>query len=257
MDLPELIAISVGNTRTRIGHFRGGALEHARAVLSTDNDALAREVLDLKPADPAAPVVIASVNPPVSSRLELALAGPIEGRGGAVYRLGRDVQIPIANALRDDSTVGQDRLLNALGAYSRAKQACVIVDAGTAITMDFVDGEGVFQGGAIAPGLALMLRALHDRTAALPDIAFEPVPDSEPFGKDTPSAMRLGAQSAIRGMVRTLAERYAEALGAYPQIVATGGDAGVLFEGDEVIEHIVPDLTLMGIHAACQMELGE
>ncbi len=257
MDHLELIAVSVGNTRTRVGHFRSNALEHSRALLNSDEPELARAILDLKTSDAAAPIVIASVNPPLSSRLELALAGAVERRGGSIYRLGRDLSIPIANALRDDTTVGQDRLLNALGAFSRAGQACVIVDAGTAVTVDFVDGVGVFQGGAIAPGVSTMLAALHERTAALPQIAFEPIPDAEPFGKDTASAMRLGVQSAIRGMVRTLAERYAQALGAYPQIVATGGDAGALFEGDEVVEHIVPDLTLMGIHAACRAELGE
>jgi type III pantothenate kinase len=255
MDNVELLAISVGNTRTRVGVFRENSLEQTATFVNTDEASLAKGVMGFEVRDPKSAVVIASVNPEVSTRLEMAIASRIEARGGELYRIGRDLSIPIVNALRDDSTVGQDRLLNALGAYSRAKQACIIVDAGTAVTVDFVDGEGVFQGGAIAPGLGMMLRALHDRTAALPEIAFEPVPESETFGKDTTHAMRLGVQSAVRGMVRVLAERYAEAFGAYPQIVATGGDAGALFEGDDVIEHIVPDLTLMGIHAACEIEL--
>jgi type III pantothenate kinase len=196
-----------------------------------------------------APVLMASVNDRVADAIEEGTKGLRDG-GTKVARFGRDLEIPIQNALRDGSTVGQDRLLNALGAYAKAQQACVVVDAGTAITVDFVDGEGVFQGGAIAPGLNLMLTVLHEHTAALPRVVFEPVGADEPFGRETRGAMRLGVQAAARGMVRHLVERYATAYGAYPQVVATGGDARVLFEGDDLVEQVVPDLTLLGIEAA-------
>jgi hypothetical protein len=68
--------------------------------------------------------------------------------------------------------------------------------------------------------------------------------------------MLVGVRGAARGLAHELIDRYAEFYGAYPQIVATGGDARALFEGDEVIEHIVPDLTLLGIQAACAIQLG-
>lgn len=253
MSSVEIVAVSVGNTRTRVGVFREGALEHARAVANASVEDVLAAIREAPAQSGEAPIVVASVNPPVESRL----ADELSNGPRRVLRLGRDLPIPIEHALRDDSTVGQDRLLNALGAFSRAKQACVVVDAGTAMTVDFVDGQGVFQGGAIAPGVRMMLRALHAQTAALPEIDFEPVPGDAPFGKDTREAMRLGVQSAARGVVRTLVERYAEAFGAYPQIVATGGDAAVLFEHDDLVEHIVPDLTLMGIQAACQRLLDD
>ena len=67
--------------------------------------------------------------------------------------------------------------------------------------------------------------------------------------------MLLGVQSAVHGLVRMLSERYAEYYEAYPQIIATGGDARVLFENDDLIEHIVPDLTLLGFEASCRIEL--
>lgn len=255
MDQLEILAVSIGNTRTRMGVFRGRTLESAAAAPSDDPVALARMILEM-PVASSNPVVIASVRHDLSDRLVEQLGPAVRQRGGDLYLFGRDLAIPIQTALRDDTTVGQDRLLSALGAYSRAQQACIIVDAGTAVTVDFVDGEGVFQGGAIAPGLNLMLRALHEGTAALPLPRFEPIGDDQPFGKDTRSAMLLGVQSAVRGMVRHLAERYGEAYGAYPQIVATGGDARVLFENDDLIEAIVPDLTLIGIQTACAVQLA-
>jgi type III pantothenate kinase len=254
----ELIAISVGNTRTRIGHFRGESLERSTALPNDDVAKNAGAILGLGVKDPRTPVVIASVNRPAADRLEGEIEGPVRRRGGELYRFGRDLRIPIATALTDESTVGEDRLLNALGAYSRARQACIVVDAGTAVTVDFVDGEGTFQGGAIAPGLNLMLRALHEHTAALPALRFEAptsdapsTPPPPPFGKDTREAMLTGVLGAARGLTRHLIERYAEYYDAYPQIIATGGDARTLFERDDLIEHIVPDLALIGIQAAC------
>jgi type III pantothenate kinase len=251
----ELLAVSIGNTRARVGHFRGTALDSVAVFPVNDIPALTAAILET-PIGEGAPVVLASVNPPVTVALAEQLAPVIRGRGGDLYLFGRDLAIPIQVALADETTVGQDRLLSALGAYARAQQACIIVDAGTAITVDFVDGEGIFQGGAIAPGLNAMLAALHQRTAALPQLRFEPVPDDQPFGKDTRAAMLLGVQAAARGLVRYLVERYSEAFGAYPQIVATGGDARTLFENDDLVEVIVPDLTLIGIQTACAIQLA-
>lgn len=252
----EILAVSVGNTRTRVGVFHDKELDHSSATANTDLEAVAAAVLEAPVSNPGAPLVLASVNDPIAEPLLAILRPQILARGGDIYRFGKDLTIPMQNSLVDDSTVGQDRLLNAVGAFARAQQACIIVDAGTAVTVDFVDGQGVFQGGAIAPGLNMMLKALHEHTAALPSLKFELIPDDAPFGKDTRGAMLLGVQSAVRGLVRVVAERYAEFYGAYPQIIATGGDARTLFENDDLIETIVPDLTLVGIQAACRIQLG-
>ncbi len=153
--------------------------------------------------------------------------------------------------------MGDDRLLNALGAYARSKQACVIVDAGTAVTVDFVDGEGVFHGGAIAPGVKMMLDAMHERTAALPAVDMKPelLPGAAeaPFGKTTAQAMVVGVVAAARGLAHSLIDRYAEFYHAYPRVIATGGDAALLFDNDDLVEHLVPDLTLIGLLAACEL----
>ena len=177
--------------------------------------------------------------------------------GLTVYRIGRDLPIHMNHTLDDPKTVGQDRLLCALGAYQQAQQACVVIDAGTAVTVDFVDGEGTFHGGVIAPGAAMMLSAMHEHTDALPPVQFGAIDESTPFGKSTPDAMLRGVHGAIVGLAHRLIERYASFYDAYPQIVATGGDAPALFANDEIIEHIVPDLQLVGIHAACARALND
>ena len=139
--------------------------------------------------------------------------------------------------------------------WDKYKQACVIVDAGTCVTVDFVDGEGTFHGGAIAPGAAMQLKAMHDGTNALPEITFEK-PLQEAFGKNTAQAMLQGVYHGIKGMVRQLTEQYASRYGAYPMVVATGGDAMLLFEHDEFIEHIELNLLFKGIAVSVKHALA-
>lgn len=246
----SLVAVAVGNTRTRVGRIEGKEVFDPVSVANTSAEEVAATVRKVAEGHHGIAIVVSSVNRPLSDAIADKLAGE------NVLRFGVDLDIRMNHGLDDDSTVGQDRLLNALGAFARAEQACIVIDAGTAVTVDFVDGVGAFQGGVIAPGLAMMLKSLHEHTSALPLVEVaKPDPARGVFGKDTRHAMVLGAIGSAQGLVRLMIERYAEAYGAYPQIVATGGDAALLFENDELVEHVIPDLQLMGIREAFKREL--
>lgn len=244
---PTIVTVSVGNTRVRAGlSTRLANRPEIEQSASFPIAEAAARIADL--AVGASVVAMATVNEPASTLLTDTLANV-----GAppVLRVNREIPVPLKHTLTDATTLGQDRALNALAAFRRVEQACVVIDAGTAITVDFVDGEGIFHGGVIVPGCQMMLDALHTRTSALPEVSFESLPDPlEPFGRDTPGAMLLGSASAARGLVRHMAERYAEFYGAFAQIIATGGDAETLFRNDDLVEVIVPDLTLIGIAEA-------
>jgi type III pantothenate kinase len=241
-----MIAIAVGNTRTRAGLFDAAGLEE-QAVWETGADpgSIQAALRGLAEGTPDPAVLIGAVHAAEADRLERIA---LEAGLNPVARIGRDLPVPIPNALDDDSTVGQDRLLCALAAFNRLNQACIVVDAGTAITVDFVDGVGVFQGGVIAPGLGMMLRSMHVGTAALPDLPYaKPDPARGALGKDTAHAMLLGVTNAARGLVRASIDAFAESYGAYPLVVATGGDAATLFDGDELIDRVIPELQLLGV----------
>ncbi len=251
-----MIAIAVGNTRTRVGILSGRECLKAQSVHSKEHTEIAQQVDSLwseyGDAEPDPVVVMSHVDAARADMIEKALRA---AGHTVVYRFGRDLPIPVRHALTEsgEKTVGQDRLLCAIGAYQVVGQACIVVDMGTAITVDFVDGEGVFQGGAIMPGIAMMFNALHEKTAHLPQLKYEkPKPDDLSPGRQTDTAMQLGVNACVHGAIRWLSERYAEFYEGYPQIVATGGDMGAL-EGDELIEAFVPDLQLHGIRAACSM----
>ena len=244
----NLLAINVGNTRTHAGVFDEGTLLEQQWVVNDHLNELGGVIRGLwsQIAGRTQPTIYtASVNEPVAERVAAIVR---EATGQNVMRLERDVDIPIGRKLDREAIVGEDRLLNAAAAYEKLKQAVIIISAGTAVTVDFVDGEGTFHGGAILPGAQLMLTSLHERTAQLPQITFA-APD-EAIGHNTEQAMRSGVFHGIRGAVRELAEKYAEVYGAYPRIIATGGDAAVLFERYDLVEAIVPELTLLGILAA-------
>ena len=249
---PPVLAIQVGNTRIKLAAFRG---EDPEEVVFVAKDDLAGAVeaatrlYESIGAEPDSSVVVASVNKPVSDALVGALRDQLSCD---IYTVPDDMPAPIGTCLDAGARPGVDRLLNAAAAYGKLGQACIVIDAGTCVTVDFVDGEGVFHGGAIAPGAQLQLDSLHGRTAALPEVEFARPRADEPYGRNTVDAMRLGVFEGIRGMVQALVERYATAYGAFPLVVATGGDAEALFSDSELVQRVVPDLVLDGIRVAVQ-----
>lgn len=252
----SILLASVGNTRTAVALASLHRLDRVNRLRNGEPGPVIesmRECLHGTVGAAAPLIVVATVNRRVSDPLLERLERDLQAR---VLRVGDDLPIPVGVCLDSDAQPGQDRLLNAAAAFDRFRQACVVIDAGTAITIDFVDGEGTFHGGAIAPGAQMQLDALHQWTDALPEITFRS-PDPEPFGPNTTQAMLHGVFHGIRGMVRHVTERYAEAYRAYPAVIATGGDAHLLFDTDELIEHIVDDLTLHGMLAAFRVMNGE
>ncbi len=250
----SILLVSVGNTRTAIGLASGPRIERVERIPNAEQSRSVEMLRSLfgENAGDAPLVLIASVNRSVSEPLRRLIVGDL---GVRVVQMGVDLPIPVGTSLDPEARPGQDRLLNAAAAFDRFRQACVVIDAGTALTIDFVDGQGTFHGGAIAPGAQMQLNAMHAGTDALPQLQMDaPLPES--FAGNTTQAMLQGVYYGIRGAVRHLAERYAEAYEAYPIIVATGGDAHLLFDDDELIEHIVDDLPLYGMLAAYRIAHG-
>ena len=119
--------------------------------------------------------------------------------------------IPIKNKYKTPETLGKDRLAAVIGAnFIKPDSALLIIDAGTAITYDFIDAENTYHGGNIAPGINLRLRSLHEFTKKLPLV--EPNIDSPLLGDDTKSAIISGAIHGIvfeiDGYINTLKIKY-------------------------------------------------
>lgn len=249
----NFLGICIGNTCTQMGVFLDGKMTDRHTLANDDLDQLMAQLDQALMAlgqSHGAAVVLASVKQQISQHIVAHLRKRPQV---PVYRVEEDLSIPIGRQLDQKAVVGDDRLLNAAGAYDVLQQACVVVDAGTALTVDFVDGAGTYHGGAIAPGAQMMLAMLHDHTAQLPEVEWKR--PAEAIGHNTVEAMRSGAFHGLRGMVRELVEQYAQVAEAYPIVVATGGDAEQLFDGYDLVDRIVPELELRGIEATVREAL--
>ena len=245
----NLVVLNVGNSRLAVAPFRAGELgEVVRLDLhepASWGPAIGEAWKQIQGRENAA-IVGASVNPDMDEPVEQAV---LDAANRHVVWVGEDLELPIKVLTDKPEETGIDRVLNVAAAYEQMGKPCVVVDAGTAVTVDCCNEKGEFVGGAIAPGASMMLDALHDHTAKLPRVRpFEPPAD--PFGRSTQQAILHGVYHGIRGMVKEVVENYATELGTWPDLIATGGDATVLFKDWELVHAIAPDLTLYGIALA-------
>jgi type III pantothenate kinase len=130
-----------------------------------------------------------------------------------------------------------------------------VASFGTAITIDCVSADGRFMGGAILPGLDMSFEALHEGTAALPQVEVE-TPGGA-IGRNTHDAIVNGVVYGAVGALRELVERYATELGHWPQLVITGGNAGLVRQLADFVDSVVPDLCLMGVALAYRRASGQ
>ncbi len=254
-----LLAVDIGNTSTTIGLFaEDGRIETrfdipTRTLTHRDST---RELLDAPLAGVAEPTIIgiASVVPWASDELTAVLR---ERFPEAKCYVLTSANIPMEIDYPQPEELGTDRLLGALGAFKQwgeaAKRPCIVVDLGTATTFDCVTEEGVFLGGAIAPGLDLGAEALANRAAQLPSIELS-FPSSV-IGRTTVESMQSGVLYGGLGMIEGLVQRLREFRfpNANPIVGATGGLSG-LFEGrTNVVDHFDPTLVLNGIRIASEI----
>jgi pantothenate kinase type III len=153
---------------------------------------------------------------------------------------------PFSIDIDTPETIGADRLCAAAGATLEDNEDAVIIDAGSAVTVDILKG-GVFLGGAIMPGLGMMMRSLSEKTASLPLLspgADLPVPP----GRDTETAIRAGTAAAFAGGIERLVDQSAALFDDPPTVFLTGGDAGLLVDAVSPAARHLPDLVLIGLN---------
>jgi type III pantothenate kinase len=143
------------------------------------------------------------------------------------------------------SDVGADRLVNAVAAHQTYQRPLIIIDFGTATTLDIIDEDGNYVGGVIAPGINLSLDALHRAAAKLPRIAVER--PARVIGGGTVGAMQSGIYWGYVSLVEGLVARIREEYGSPMSVICTGGYAPLFARATDAIEHLDLDLTMRGL----------
>jgi type III pantothenate kinase len=252
------IAVDAGNSSLKLAWVedgRVGPVERIPTDPAPDPLLIAERLAELAfDGPPDAGVTLVSVVPAVTALVREA-ASVI----GARLLVADATTIPLATHVDEPGRVGADRLLAAWGAGRRHGTPVVVVDMGTATTVDALDADGTFLGGAIAPGMELGLRALARGTAQLPPI--EPALPRRAIGRDTVSAIRSGVVLGHLGVIRELVARIVAELphgGDRPRVVATGGMTAAPWMRDlllhasgpalpPIVDAVDPDLVLRSL----------
>ncbi len=246
-----LITIDVGNSHTVIGVYSGERLlQHWRistnperttdehgAILNTLVQAAGLE-LPVRPLG----VAIACVVPPLNQVMEQVAERYFHC---TPLMVGPGIKTGMPILYENPKEVGADRIVNAVAAYDYYTSACIVVDFGTATTLDYVTGRGEYAGGAIAPGLGVSMDALIEHAAKLYHV--ELVRPKETVGRTTMAAIQSGLVYGYTSLVDGLVARIHKERGEKIHVIATGGLASLIAPESETIEEVDEFLTLKGL----------
>ena len=253
-----LLAIDIGNTEISLGLFGGEDLERSWRVTTRPDRTpdewamVLRALFDEAGLDITAVTgtVLCSVVPSATDAMS---EGLLTATGTAVVVISPDSKLPVTLDVEEPHTVGADRVVNTLAASRLFGIDTIVVDFGTATTLDCVTADGRFLGGIIAPGLLTSAESLFRRAAKLS--ATELTPPAHAIGRRTDECLRAGvlygAADAVDGMVRRIKAEWPTA--SVPKVVATGGLAPLIAKFTSEVEEVHPDLTLKGLRLAHQL----
>jgi type III pantothenate kinase len=256
-----LLAVDVGNSQTHLGVFDDDVLFHEWRA-STDANRTADEWAlmfgsflswaDLSFTRQITGVAISSVVPRATQELrEMAL----RYFGFPPLVLEPGIKTGIAVLTDNPREVGADRIANAVAAHELFGAAPgIVVDFGTAITVDAVSPRGDYLGGAIAPGVGIAAHALFSATALLPIVELVTPPAA--IGKRTALSVQSGIIFGTAALVDGLIERIGDELGSDVLVVATGGLAPTIVRHCRRIDKIEPILTLSGLRLIYERNSG-
>lgn len=247
-----ILVLDVGNTHVHIGLFTLGRLRATWRLASdlrrTDDEYafLIHGVLgeDIHPEGS----IISSVVPPLTSTLRDAVRKALHVDPTI---MSASTELGIVNGYRHPQEVGMDRLANAVGGYYFHGAPLLVLDFGTAVTLDYLappereGGKPVYKGGAILPGMRMSAASLARGASQLPNVDL--VEPSRVIGGTTADSIRSGLVFGMMGAIAGIVERAREEIGMACRVVSTGGDAEWFRDRIPYLHDVQPDLTLYGL----------
>ncbi len=247
-----LLAVDIGNTNINLGVFELTTLIK-KGIIPANSGWDKKEYLKCLDKYFSTPdgsgkkdidsVVIASVVPSITDKFKKAVAAKFR-----VEPLIVNSNLNLGMKINFDKPeeIGADRLANAAAiSHLFPHQSVIAVDFGTAITFDIIDKDNGYIGGVIAPGIGMVIQALNEKTALLPEIKIEKPDDV--FGKDTERSMQSGVYYGMVGLVKFILDALIRRFNSKFKVIATGGWVDLIAGEINRIEEINPDLTLYGL----------
>ena len=248
-----LLVIDVGNTNTVLGLYDGDQLIHdwrIRTEIDHTIDEYGMLIFNLYQSSrmktekikAVNAIIISCVVPPMLNILEPLCVKYFNVKPLIV---GPGIKTGMPIFYDNPKEVGADRIVNAVAAYDKYRQAAIIIDFGTATTFDYISPKGEYMGGCIAPGIMISSEALFERAARLPRVEL-----SKPKSvvtKDTVSAMQAVIIFGYAGLIDGIVERMKAEIKTKPLVIATGGLARLVASETKCIDKIEDMLTLEGL----------
>lgn len=246
-----LLAIDIGNTNIVSGIYDGEQLLTSFR-LGTDRDQTQDEYglfyhmafnMNGIEKDQIDGIIISSVVPPLTRTIQKTCERYI---GKIPMIVDYRTDIGLENAYDIPSEVGADRLANAVAGYHKYGAPLILVDIGTAVTFDVISKGGVYEGGAIAPGIGISAEALFTRASKLPKV--ELVKPSRVIGKNTVESMQSGLVTGYIGMIDKLLREIIKEMDTEDvKVIATGGFSALIAQESDYIDAIDSNMTLEGL----------
>lgn len=245
-----ILAIDVGNTHTVAGLYDTQDLAyHWRFVTEAERTADEYGVL-LQSLFTARGLSLSCVAGIIASSVVPAMVKTLEDLAQTYFQLtplivGPGIKTGMPILYDNPREVGADRIVNAVAAYERYRDATIIVDFGTATTFDYVTQAGEYLGGAIVPGVGISLDALFHKTAKLYRV--ELIKPPKIVGRNTVNAIQSGIYYGYTALVDGMVERIQHENGAQARVIATGGFAQLIAAESRTIEEVDEFVTLEGL----------
>ena len=242
---PMLLAIDIGNTSLNAAIFQGKKIvQRLRLPQNEISLKSLKKLFSFKIKLEG--VIVTSVVPKVDSLLTQV----VQQTFALTPLIVQAKNIGVAVSYCNPKEVGTDRLVNARAAFEKYQTALLIVDFGTATTFDYINSQGAYCGGAIAPGIELANESLHLKTAQLPKVPIKKT--ARVIGKRTAQNMQAGVFHGYVGLTDHLVKKMCKESLASPKVIATGGYAKLIAASSQTIEKVHPDLTLEGLRLIWQ-----
>ncbi|MCX6186845.1 MAG: type III pantothenate kinase [Bacteroidetes bacterium] len=235
----KVLAVDIGNTLVKTGLFDDDILQETSQFLRS-SDAAPNGLNEYLTKSQINKIVVCSVLETNTNRMEMFKLY------AKTFLINHQSKLPFTNTYKTPQTLGMDRVAGIAGAlHFFSNTHCLVIDAGTCITYDFVSKEGIYQGGSISPGLHMRLKAMHEFTGKLPLLTYQEIEDW--IGKDTQTSMLTGAIWGMVNEINGFIARYNEAFGEL-KVIITGGDAPKFVKHLKNNVFAEPNLLLFGLN---------
>jgi type III pantothenate kinase len=242
-----ILVIDVGNTRLKWAWLTSTGLSDQQAVVHRDAKPGIWTTALFKTGQRPRRVLVSNVAGPVMAKT-LARLTKRNFRVDVEFVTASREFHGLTSGYLDPSLLGADRWLALIGAWTLARTALCVVDAGTAVKVDSVDLSGQHLGGLIAPGIHMMREVLMSNTSDIAKAALNSSPSlAGVLANNTIAAVSRGAVFALAGMADRAAEVVEQSTGSKPKLFITGGDANMIAGTMRMHGEIVPDLVLQGL----------